>query len=103
MSKAIQVILLSLFLAGCITTPEKVPSERIIHPEMPAPVQPYRFDWKVVVIDDKTAIVGLGYDDSIEFRIFLEDVKRYIKETNAVLCQYREDLKEPRCVKEKGN
>lgn len=99
MYKFIAVILMSLMLYGCNTKPIATVSEpkRIIHPELPSPVDPYKFDWKVIVIDEKTVIVGLDYDQSIDFRIFLDDIKRYMKETNVILCSYRKELKEPQC------
>lgn len=99
MRKLYSLIFVTLFLVGCASKPVLIPTEpkRIIHPELPSPVNPYKFDWRVVVIDERTVIVGLDYDDSIDFKIFLEDVKRYMKETNVILCSYRRELNEPRC------
>lgn len=84
-----------LFLFGC--SPIQPKQETIIHPEWPKPIQPYSFDWKVVVIDNKTAIIGLDYDQSLEFRLFLEDYKRYTKESNEIICFYRKSLNDKRC------
>jgi hypothetical protein len=61
---------------------------------------PYNFDWKVILQDEKV-YVGLEYDQSVEFRVFLEDMRRYIKESNGVICFYRDDVKEPRCYQQK--
>lgn len=95
------IILLSLMLTACAAKPITIISEpkRIIHPELPAPIDPYKFDWRVVVLEDgKTVIVGLDYDDSVDFKIFLEDIKRYINQSNTILCSYRRDLNEPQCT-----
>lgn len=90
------ILMIILFVCGCATNQIK-PIETIIHPDLPQPIQPYKFDWKVVVIDEKTVIVGLDYDQSLEFRLFLEDLKRYMKESNYVTCFYRKELNEPKC------
>jgi hypothetical protein len=73
------------------------PKETLIHPERPVAVRPYSFDWKVVVLEDQSVIIGLSYDQSLEFRIFLEDIRRFINETNKTLCFYRSELKEIQC------
>lgn len=95
------IVLVLMLLSGCASDPITVVSDpkRIIHPELPAPIDPYKFDWKVVVLEDgKTVIVGLDYDESVDFKIFLEDIKRYIKQSNTILCSYRRDLNEPQCT-----
>lgn len=99
--RALVLAVLLVVVSGCTQAPVKTISEpkRIIHPELPAPVSSYAFEWKVVVIDDKNVVIGLSYDQSIDFKIFLEDVKRYISESNVILCSYRKDLKENRCTK----
>lgn len=101
MRKLIYALFTALILTGCAATPPKIVTEpkRIIHPELPAPVSDYKFDWQVVVIDDTHVVIGLEYDQSIDFKIFLEEIKRYIGESNVILCSYRKDLKEPRCVR----
>lgn len=85
-----------VFLCSCATKEKVVQSETLIHPTWPTPINPYTFNWKVIPVDDKV-YVGLEYAESLEFRIFLEDVKRYVKESNSMICFYREDLKEKRC------
>lgn len=87
------------FLVGCQTQPP-VKSDVVIHPDWPQSIQSYQFDWTVVEVDGKI-VVGLEYDDSLEFRLLLEDIKRYIKDTTAMICFYRKDLQELRCA-EKG-
>lgn len=91
------IILLSfIFLSACVHTPVTPPQKTIIHPSWPTPVSPYKFDWMVVVDEDKP-IVGLEYNQSVDFRLFMEDMKRYIKEQNQIICYYRPELKESRC------
>lgn len=96
------ILALSLLLSGCMwndkPTDATQPRTTIVHPSWPVTVQPYRFDWRVVVINDEEVLVGLSYDQSLDFRLFLEDVKRYMGESNRVICYYREELKESRCV-----
>lgn len=88
-----------LFLVACVHNPPiQQPKEIIIHPTLPNSISSYRFDW-VVVVDQDKPIVGLEYNQSIDFRLFMEDMKRYIKEQNEIICYYRVDLKESRCKK----
>lgn len=98
MWKMIGVLGLSLVLSGCFfNKPQMIqPTDVTIHPDWPAPVSPYRFDW-VVIVDGEKVLVGLDYNQSLDFRVFLEDMNRYIRESNSIICSYREDLKEKRC------
>lgn len=96
------IILCVALLCGCQHTDVPVqPPVVVNHPSWPAPIVPYKFDWKVIQVDDKV-YVGLEYDQSIEFRIFMEDIKRYIKDSNDVICFYRDSLKEVRCYQQKS-
>lgn len=91
-----------LFLAACQPTPVPTrPPVVVNHPTWPTPITTYKFDWKVIQVGDKV-YVGLEYDQSVEFRVFLEDVKRYIQDSNNVICFYRESLKEMRCYQQKS-
>ena len=69
----------------------------VVEPDFPKPIQPYRFNWKVVVISGKP-VVGLDYDESLNFRLFLEDINRYIKESNNIICFYRKQI-DNHCLK----
>lgn len=103
MLKSILTALACVVLTSCasnVQTPSAVVNTQQ-HPVWPTPVLPYKFDWKVLLEGDKV-YVGLEYDQSVEFRVFLEDVKRYMKESNSVICFYREDLKESRCYQQKS-
>lgn len=92
------LLCLCLMLAGCWNTKEQVepPRDTLVHPAYPSPVQPYTFNWVVVPLE-KEVIVGLEYNQSLEFRLFLEDMKRYIREQNEMLCFYRHEIEDPRC------
>jgi hypothetical protein len=93
------VLIFTLTLTACGTTTQIVEAPKTInHPEWPTPVMPYKFDWKVITVDDEV-YVGLEYNQSVEFRVFMEDIKRYIKESNGMICFYRTDLLEQRCFK----
>jgi hypothetical protein len=100
--KIVSVFALCFALAGCFGSTTKPPVETapvIVHQARPAPIQRYDFRWHVVPTEDKGVIVGLEYNDSLEFRLFLEDVYRYNRDTNELLCFYRKDLNEDMCKK----
>lgn len=84
-------------LSGCQTNVVEAPKPSTIHPELPAPVGKYNVKWKVIPQDDHV-YVGLTYDDSLQLKLMIEDLLRYIRESNTALCSYRRDLQEPRCV-----
>lgn len=92
-----KLILPILFLVGCTTAPVDVPKSTI-HPNWPAPVKEFHTEWKVIDVDGKP-FVALPYEDSQYFRIWGEEVKRYILQSNNMICYYRKDLNEPRCQK----
>lgn len=89
-------------LSGCINDSVKpnndieLDKSVLVHPELPTPVSNYKLDWKVLVLKDDVYI-ALNYNDSLEMRKLLEDMKRYIKESNNIMCYYRKDLKEDFC------
>lgn len=74
----------------------KVQELDISHPQRPLPVQKVSIKWQVFNINENTYI-ALSYNDSIEFRKLLEDMKRYILEQKEMLCFYRKSLKETVC------
>lgn len=100
MQKIIALLFAAFLLVGCELTPTPKPAPAAtIHPSWPLPVMPYKFDWKVIVLNETEVYVALEYDQSVEFRVFLEDIKRYIEESNGMICFYRKEIKEPKCYK----
>lgn len=88
------VVALALLLSACAGTPKEIPHR--IDPSWPDQIQSYKAEWKVIIVDGQP-FVGMPFEDSQEFRIWLDDVKRYVKDANSMICYYRNTLKEPRC------
>ncbi|AUV63357.1 hypothetical protein Sf25_gp77 [Shigella phage Sf25] len=92
------VILSIGLLVGCSTKPLEVKKETV-HPNWPVQIKSYdeaKLSWQVKVIDGK-AWVGMPFEDSQEFRIWLNDVKRYVHDQKTMICYYRQELKEDKC------
>lgn len=85
--------LISVLLLGACTN---VPERPLVDPSWPTPIAEYKAEWKVIVVDGK-AFVGMPFDESQEFRIWLDDIGRYVKDSNGVICFYREHLNEAKC------
>lgn len=88
------LILVALLLTSC-KNESVVPNTQniMIHPSLPVPVITKKFSWDVLIKDDDV-YVGLLYNDSLEFRLYLEDIKRYIQQQKLLLCFYRKELNE---------
>jgi len=108
MSKIVLGFLLVIILSGCASQPNPPTdvrfSQPFSHPELPNPVQPYKFDFYVVTednveefINQPKVFVAIEYQQTLDFRQFLEDMKRFMLEANGVICYYRVDLKEQFC------
>ncbi|QPI13889.1 outer membrane lipoprotein Rz1 [Serratia phage 4S] len=67
-----------------------------VDPSWPAPIMPYQAKWEVHVING-VPFVGMPFDESQKFRIFMDDTVRYVKDANDVICYYRSHLEEPKC------
>lgn len=93
MFKKAVMIACALALFGCASEP--VP-EPISHPALPTPISPYTFHWKVIPLEDHV-YVGLTYDESLRLKVLMEDMTRYMRDSNAVMCFYRKELNEIRC------
>lgn len=92
-----KVILLAVLLTGCAAEPKvvyqyKEVTKPVYHPARPVPVKSFVPNWKVV-----DGSVQMTYDESVRYRVWLEQVKSYIDNQNLVLCHYRVDLNEPIC------
>lgn len=102
--------IMTLFLTGCFhnVKPQVNFDENFSHPELPNPVQPYSFDFYVITednvekfTDQENVFVAIEYEETLEFRQFLEDMKRFMLEANGVICYYRQDLEEQFCLNQK--
>lgn len=91
------VICLSMILAGCAQNVPQVHDEVRIDPSWPDPIKTWDLRWEVKVIDGKSW-VGMPFEQSQEFRIWLNDVYRYVQDQKGMLCYYRAPLKEPKCL-----
>ena len=91
------VVLSTMLLVGCgseLPVRHEAPK---IHPSWPDPIKTWNGKWQVKVIDGQ-AWVGMPFEESQEFRGWLNDVTRYTKDSNKMICYYRMDLKEPKCL-----
>lgn len=107
MSRIILCVLVLLTLTGCFhnVKPNVTFEENLSHPELPNPVQPYTFDFFVItgdnideVVDSENVYVAIEYQQTLLFRQFLEDMKRFMLEANGVICYYRKELEEDFCI-----
>jgi len=99
MKKLLMASIFCAMLVGCGHDPVKSPEPQsvISHPALPAPVGKYNLHWKVIPQDDHV-YVALTYDESLQLKTMIEDLLRYTREANSVMCSYRRDLKETRCI-----
>lgn len=97
--RTVIILCMVVLLSACGSYPTQPQSTEstIIHPELPQPVAPYQFDWNIIEHEDKP-YVALTFDDSLVFRQYLEDILRYIRESNDLLCYYREGNGDPICT-----
>ncbi|UYE94937.1 hypothetical protein [Escherichia phage vB_EcoM-pJBB] len=95
MIKLTAVVLSIGLLVGC-TQDVLVSPKETLHPSWPTPISEYNQKWQVKVINGNPW-VGMPFEDSQEFRIWLNDVKRYVHDQKTMLCYYRSGLKEEKC------
>ena len=95
MIKLTAVVLSIGILAGCAQDVPLSPKETL-HPAWPESIVEYNQKWQVKVIDGNPW-VGMPFEDSQEFRIWLNDVKRYVHDQKTMICYYRSGLKEEKC------
>ena len=93
--KLILVALLGI-MVGCQNT-VYTNRDTINDPTWPKPIENRNFETKVVTTKQDEIIVGMSYEDNIEYRIWQEDILRYIKDQQAMICFYRKNLVEPQC------
>jgi hypothetical protein len=95
--KLLWVLAACVMLTGCPGTLPVAPPATISHPALPSPVGKYKLKWKVIPQGDHV-YVALTYDESLQLKLMIEDLLRYSRESNSVMCYYRRELAEPRCL-----
>lgn len=96
MKSILLAVCLSLGLVGCTQAPPQVHEQVRVDPNWPDSIKAWDLKWQVKVIDGKSW-VGMPYEDSQEMRVWLNDVFRYIQDSNSMICYYRIELHEPKC------
>ncbi len=101
-----------LLLSGCsifsepepkIITKTEYTEAPLLHPDMPSPVEAFKPNWMVITKEtieekpDNFVAQGLEWDQGQDYRIWLEDVVRYIEQLQNVACSYRGELDEKLC------
>ena len=86
----------AILLTGCTAIKDPVIQQKS-DPSWPDQISTYNSHWQVKVIDGQ-AFVGMPFDQSQDFMVWMNDIKRYIADDNSMLCYYRSHLNEPRCA-----
>lgn len=102
--RIIIIVSVTLLISGCCLFQDKdePATEEITqsHPQLPTPVRFRQYNWVVVEVDGQRYI-SLPYNDFIDYLSDQQDVLRYIRESNAIICFYRDendDLNDSICV-----
>lgn len=96
MKRLIAAVCLSLTLVGCSQAlPEVKPAPRV-DATWPDPIKEYQAEWQVREIDGQKW-VGMPFVEFQDFRIWTNDILRYVQQSNNVICYYRSPLKETKC------
>ena len=95
--KLLFVLAACVMLTGCPGTFPTAPPANLSHPALPGPVGKYNLHWKVIPQKD-FVYVALTYDESLQLKLMIEDLLRYSRESNSVMCYYRRELAESRCL-----
>lgn len=102
-----RLILASVALAISACSSTSVPQTDIIelpiyHPVRPEPYKTCSVYWNYLEVDG-SAMKAITFDDGIELEKCMRDKNRYMEQLNQVLCQYRQELSEPMCLKDKND
>lgn len=88
------IIGLSIILGGCSSNIKFIEPPKPVY-NLPVPVKPSNVKWKVITKEtmknqkDSVVFVGLTYDDSITHRQWLESLKIYIEQQQAIICKHQ--------------
>lgn len=110
MYKKLMILILITFTFSCATpiqvqNPFVMPdTEDIIrHERWPDGIKPFmkdKLETLVYEVDGETKdITGFKFDDYILFSLWLQEQERYRKGLEQLVCDYRKELKEERCIK----
>lgn len=97
MKKLALLLLSGIMLSGCVTHQPTLIQQKA-DPTWPDPIQQYQVNSFKVINQNGKLWVGMSFDDSQNFRIWLNDIKRYVKDQDSMICYYRSQLKENRCL-----
>lgn len=97
MKKLAFALILGTMLAGCAQQQPTLVQQKA-DPAWPDPIQAYKENSFKVINQDGKIWVGMSFDDSQNFRIWLNDIQRYVKDQDSMICYYRSQLKESRCL-----
>lgn len=97
MKRLIPAVCLSMLLVGCNQEP-RVASEAVrVDVAWPNPIGELASEWEVVSVNGQP-YVGMPFEQfQTGFRPWLNDVKRYMKDSKSMICYYRTPLNEPKC------
>ncbi|ALY07148.1 hypothetical protein VmeM32_00162 [Vibrio phage vB_VmeM-32] len=92
MLRVITIILSMLLISGCASEPVvitqtvyKMPT--VFVPHRPQPISNLQFNG-VMIEHNQKPYYGIEYNDSIEFRKWLEEIRTYIQKQNVIIEHY---------------
>lgn len=97
MKRIISVICLSVLLIGCGSGARVAPETIRVDVAWPNPINELKAEWQVVDVGGQPYVAMPFEQFQTEFRPWLNDVKRYMKDSKSMICYYRSPLNEPKC------
>lgn len=90
---------LSVFMVGCSQNAPVAQEKVRIDVDWPNPISELKAEWQVIDVQGQPW-VGMSFEDfQTKYRPWMNDVLRYTRDINSVVCFYRAPLKEPKCFK----
>jgi len=74
------------------------PNVTTLHPTRAEPLDPPDIEFMIFKENGKV-YVGMSWQDYLTLGEFMTDLKEYIQIENLVVCHYRAELEEARCIK----
>lgn len=80
----------AIILLGCVSCSTTTHNIKPYYESLP-PVPASGVHWKVLTKEtiDDDVYIGVSYNDSLEHRRWLEQIKAYIERQNQIICQYQ--------------